>query len=306
AAKSKPTPDSAAAIQTAAETIRLDGVRILLAEDNVVNRFVASELLMNNGCICAMAVNGREALEMALSETHDVILMDCQMPELDGFEATRAIREAEKKAGDGKHRPIIALTANAIKGDRELCLAAGMDDYVTKPIDPRELFSAIHKQLPADRQTVLATVIEAPVKAPIVNVPANTEPAVLPIDVNTLQRRCMGSRKLASKALKMFAASLVKDVGSLLESVSKGDARAAAASAHKIKGAAANVSAEPVRSLAAKLEALAKQDALAQASDALEQLDCEIRRFQEYLSTAMGDLMPPEPSPSPTTAKEPT
>jgi CheY-like chemotaxis protein len=289
-----------------AGSINLNGVRVLLAEDNAVNRFVASELLAITGCTCTMVVNGREALETAIRESFDVILMDCQMPELDGFEASRAIREAEKRAGDGQRRPIIALTANAIVGDREFCLAAGMDDYVTKPIDAVELFSAIRRQLPADRlEAIGSPAVTAPAPIPVEVSSVNTN-AAPPVDLSSLEQRCMGNRKLASKALKIFDVGLVKDVGLLLESVSKGDAKAAAASAHKIKGSAANVSAEQVRVVAAELEKLAKSDSLAQANDALAQLDIEVRRFQEFLSTALTNLVPSTDQPAtPTSAREP-
>jgi CheY-like chemotaxis protein len=261
----------------------LDGVRILLAEDNAVNRFVASELLASTGCVCTIVVNGREALESALRETHDVILMDCQMPELDGFEAARGIREAEAKAGGGQHRPIIALTANAIKGDRELCLAAGMDDYVTKP---------------TNRPAAVESSSAPPSSTDAAEAPATHYQGIAPVDLNTLQQRCMGNRKLASKALKIFESSLTKDVSALHESMSKGDAKAVAASAHKLKGSAANVSAEQVRSVAAQLEKLARADALSQAGDSLDQLDREVRRFQEFLSTALTNLVPSQEQPT--------
>jgi CheY-like chemotaxis protein/DNA-binding transcriptional regulator YdaS (Cro superfamily) len=299
ASQEQPSREKAAINPQTIASIRLDGVRVLLAEDNAVNRFVASELLSNSGCVCTMVVNGREALDTALREAHDVILMDCQMPELDGFEASRAIRDAEAKAGDGIHRPIIALTANAIKGDRELCLAAGMDDYVTKPIDPPELLAAIRRQLSAERLANIVTQAQvqsaaAEVSAPPTKAAPADEPLALPVDLETLQQRCMGNRKLASKALKMFETSLATDVNQLLESVSKGDAKGAAASAHKIKGSAANVSAEQVRAVAADLEKLAKADSLGQTTAALEQLDQEMKRFKEYLSTALCQLAPPQ------------
>jgi CheY-like chemotaxis protein len=228
-----------------------------------------------------------------------VILMDCQMPELDGFEASKAIREAERTAGDGMHRPIIALTANAIKGDRELCLAAGMDDYVTKPIDPPELFNAIRNQLSAKRiaEIVPQRLAQSHTEESFAsaNKPTLIErPAALPVDLQSLQQRCMGNRKLASKALKIFETSLATDVGQLLESISKGDATGAAASAHKIKGSAANVSAEKVRVVAAELEKLAKADALGQAGASLEELDQEMKRFKEYLATALARLATPQ------------
>ena len=112
-------------------------LRILLAEDNAVNRVVARRLLENQGHQVALATTGREALAALGRDTYDVVLMDVQMPDLDGFATTRAIRAMEKDTG--RHQQIIALTANAMSGDRERCLHAGMDGYLTKPIDPEEL-----------------------------------------------------------------------------------------------------------------------------------------------------------------------
>ena len=127
-------------------------MRVLVAEDNEVNRLVASELLQLAGCHCTMVPSMAARRSMRrLRNSFDVILMDCQMPELDGFEATRLIRETEQTELGRPHRTIIALTANAIKGDREQCLAAGMDGYVTKPIDPAELFRAIAEFISPER-----------------------------------------------------------------------------------------------------------------------------------------------------------
>jgi len=120
-----------------------EGHRILLAEDNIVNRKVAVRLLEKQGHRVTAAENGRIAVERAQRETFDVILMDIQMPEMDGLEATRQIREAERATG--RHTPIIALTAHALTGDRERCLAAGMDAYVTKPIRAAQLLTAIQR-----------------------------------------------------------------------------------------------------------------------------------------------------------------
>ena len=120
-----------------------EGYRILLAEDNRVNRKVAVRLLEKQGHRVTAAANGRIALERALRETFDLILMDVQMPEMDGLEATRQIREAERATA--RHTPIIALTAHALAGDRERCLTAGMDGYVTKPIRAAQLLTAIQR-----------------------------------------------------------------------------------------------------------------------------------------------------------------
>ena len=119
------------------------GLRILLAEDNRVNRFLAVRLLEKEGHQVATANNGRAALAALEQSRFDLALMDLQMPEMDGFEATARIRERER--GSGMHLPIIALTANAMVGDEERCLQAGMDGYVSKPIDMARLLAEIQR-----------------------------------------------------------------------------------------------------------------------------------------------------------------
>jgi two-component system, sensor histidine kinase and response regulator len=115
--------------------------RILLAEDNLVNQTLAVRLLEKRGHAVTVTGNGREALAALAKEEFDLVLMDVQMPEMGGFEATAAIREMEKTSG--RHMPIVAMTANALKGDQERCLAAGMDAYVSKPIRTSELFATL-------------------------------------------------------------------------------------------------------------------------------------------------------------------
>jgi CheY-like chemotaxis protein len=122
-------------------------LRILLAEDNLVNQMLVVRLLEKRGHHVQVASNGREVLEKLERADFDLVLMDVQMPVMGGFEATAAVREMEK--GTGRHIPIVALTAHAIKGDRERCLAAGMDGYVAKPIRPEELFEQIEALIPS-------------------------------------------------------------------------------------------------------------------------------------------------------------
>jgi len=119
--------------------------RVLMVEDNAVNQMVAARLLEKMGCRVDVAANGREAVEMASLLPYDAIFMDCQMPEMDGFEATQEIRRRE---GTSVHRPIIAMTANAMQGDRERCLDAGMDDYISKPIRKTDLIEVLERRLP--------------------------------------------------------------------------------------------------------------------------------------------------------------
>src|SRR5262249_13036563 len=116
-------------------------MRLLLTEDNVVNQKLALRLLEKRGHAVVIAANGKEALAALEGQPFDVVLMDVQMPEMDGFEATAAIRAKEKVAGG--HVPIVAMTAHAMKGDRERCLEVGMDGYISKPLQPSELFEAV-------------------------------------------------------------------------------------------------------------------------------------------------------------------
>ena len=123
-------------------------MRVLVAEDNPVNQQVALLLLRKRGCSVVLAGDGKQALPAIGRETFDVVLMDLQMPEMDGLEATAAIRARE--AVSGGHLPIIALTAHAQSGDRDKCLSAGMDGYISKPIQPHELTEAIEKAMKRD------------------------------------------------------------------------------------------------------------------------------------------------------------
>jgi CheY-like chemotaxis protein len=134
--------------------LRFDGAHVLLVEDNRVNQLVAARMLTGFGITASVVADGVQAVAIVKQQRFDLILMDCQMPELDGYEATRAIRawEASTAALQGAPRiPIVAMTANAMQGDREKCLAAGMDDYLSKPIKREVLSAALQRWLDAKR-----------------------------------------------------------------------------------------------------------------------------------------------------------
>ncbi len=129
-------------------------LQILVAEDNAVNQLLARRMLEKRGHRVTVVKNGREALAATEEGNYDLVLMDVQMPEMDGIEATLAIREKEKRRDDGSHQTIVALTAHAMKGDEERCKAAGMDEYLTKPIRPQELGNLLERYVAAKMKTI--------------------------------------------------------------------------------------------------------------------------------------------------------
>lgn len=134
------------------ESLTLEGIRVLVAEDDPINQKVIRRVLKQLGCRCALARNGKEAMELFSKETYDVILMDCQMPIMGGYAATEAIRQKENESGGVSRIPIIALTAHALIGDREKCLASGMDEYLTKPVDIQLLTETIRSVVADDKR----------------------------------------------------------------------------------------------------------------------------------------------------------
>ncbi|MGA2583429.1 MAG: ATP-binding protein [Tepidisphaeraceae bacterium] len=273
----------------------LKGKRVLLAEDNEVNRMVAEELLKQAGCVVTMVMDGRQALEETTQRRFDAVLMDCQMPVMDGFEATKQIRQREKSSGGKDRLPIIALTANAIKGDREICLAAGMDGYVTKPIDPPALFAALRECISRDgSESALATppAEKSPETPPPARIesppPAPSAPPApdLPVDFEALRRRCLGNRKVAASALAKFGDLLEPALEELNRHISAHDGKAARQAAHKLKGSAGNVSATSIQRVAAELEKMAQVD-LSQAEQTLNQLRVEADRLKLHIESAL-------------------
>jgi CheY-like chemotaxis protein len=158
-------PSATAGDSPPAKAPSLKGPKLLLVEDNIDNQKLMIRLLRRHGYECDVAANGNQALAIVSHCDYPLVLMDCQMPEMDGFQATAAIRERE---GESRHTPIIAMTAHALPGDRERCLKAGMDDYISKPVDERLLSRAIGRWAPIAGQTVsrpagqIATAVEEP------------------------------------------------------------------------------------------------------------------------------------------------
>ncbi len=282
---------------------------ILLVEDHDVNRQVAIEVLTHAGHECDVASTGKEAVEAVMRKAYDVVLMDCQMPEMGGFEATRRIRELEGRRRlprKGETRlPIIAMTANAIKGDRERCLEVGMDDYLSKPLDVGLLLETIEHYLttsdrdpPEDQAegrvgdgvtAELST--ESPNRGLEKASEATATPfehedetllhsaeATPPFDAEELFDRCMGNAQTVNKLLGMFERKVVDTVERLSDSISGGDAARTADVAHALKGAAANMSAQALKKLAARVEMMGRSRDLDDAAACLGQIRTELDR----------------------------
>jgi signal transduction histidine kinase/CheY-like chemotaxis protein/HPt (histidine-containing phosphotransfer) domain-containing protein len=222
-----PSPDPGAAEP-------IGGMRILIAEDNPINIVVARRLLERLGAKVEVAEDGARALAALERGQYDLALMDVQMPELDGLEVTR--RQRARELVGGGHLPIVALTAHSMKGDRERFLAAGMDDYLSKPLDPAELRATVRRFAPAPRA-------DEPAKTPPPAAP-QAAPALAPlIDDQDLARRLDGDEELARELLGLFVRECERAFRAIEEAAARGDAAALRAAAHGLKGAAANVSA---------------------------------------------------------------
>ena len=264
--------------------------RILLAEDNSINQKLAVILLNKAGYSVDAVENGLQVIEKAKEGKYNAILMDVQMPEMDGFEATRRIREWE--AGRHQHIPIIAMTAHAMKGDRERCLEAGMDDYVSKPLEIRILLGALDRWLqlsePEEAQPV-RTEESVPATPPFVTAPAEP-PALpadeLPMDIERALERFGGDRPFLIEMSRDYIAGFperIKDMKTALEAHNANDLSRLA---HNLKGVSANFSANPVTRLSAELEALGCQDDLVTAPELLVRLEVEAERLVKYLNEA--------------------
>ena len=226
----------------------LAGVQVLLVEDNEINQRVAQEILEHAGLVVEVADNGRAAIRAVARSSYDVVLMDVQMPEMDGYEATRSIRTLERF----KNLPIIAMTAHAMKGDREKCLEAGMNDYLTKPIDPGRMFETLARWVEGNRERISSEERSQKIKAaPLFNDLPDSVPGV---DLVSGLRRVAGNKVLYLSLLNDFIESYENIVDRIRGALKDGDRAGAKALVHTVRGVAGNVSTMELFKLADKIE----------------------------------------------------
>jgi two-component system, sensor histidine kinase and response regulator len=241
--------------------------QILLAEDNPVNQKLATRLLTKRGHRVTVAGNGKEALAALAEGAYDLVLMDIQMPEMDGLEATMKLREQEKITG--RHQPIVAMTALAMKGDRHRCIEAGMDGYLTKPIRQQELDEALESF--AGQKHIHSTSAATPSAKEI------------SVDTAELLERVDGDHAFLAELAEIFRQDYPRHLTAAREALSHQDSGAVAKASHALKGALANLAAGPASRIAQQLEANARSGDLSRAGSALQQLEEELNRVMIHL-----------------------
>lgn len=277
--------------------------RVLLAEDNPVNVEVALAMLDSLGLDVVCAHNGEEALQAAQAEDFDLILMDCQMPVMDGFAATAEIRRHEQQCGHARVLPIVAITANALQGDREACLAAGMDDYLSKPFTQQDLghtiarwialprAATVHHSVAPPAQTPPAPVEVPPEPPPEVTPPSAAPPAGQPLNRQALENIRALSRTdgdaLLERVILAFTSETPRQLSAMRAAIAGADAQALRKVAHSLKSGSANVGADGLAQLCKEMEKLGRAGSTEGAAPLLQQMQQAFLAVRESLSAIL-------------------
>jgi PAS domain S-box-containing protein len=246
-------------------------LRVLLAEDNAVNRMLAVRLLEREGHQYVIAADGVEAVALSEKEPFDLVLMDVHMPRMSGFEATAAIRARERSTG--RHLPIVALTANAMKGDRERCLQAGMDGYVSKPIRREDLFGAMAAAVGGRRRPRGA---------------AEERGGARPFDEAEVWQRINGDGEILRELVGLFLEEAPRLMSDIREALGLRDGPALALAAHTLKGSAGAFAGHPAAAAASRLERAGRDGEWARAEEAWAALQPEVARLTPALVALAG------------------
>jgi CheY-like chemotaxis protein/HPt (histidine-containing phosphotransfer) domain-containing protein len=243
--------------------------RILLVEDNITNQKVALNILKKFGYNADAASNGKEAVKALEMKPYDIVLMDCQMPEMDGYEATGEIRNPESKVLDHKV-PVIALTAHAMKGDREKCLEAGMDDYLCKPVNPQELCDILEKWVAKQNYSLQEETTVSDIK-PVQDI----------FDKASLIDRLMGDEELANKILGEFLEDVRRMITALKEALDNDDASLVQHRAHTLNGASATFGAVALQEMAHHIEVAGEAGDLDKAGSLVTKINEQLEMLSD-------------------------
>jgi CheY-like chemotaxis protein len=265
---------------TPAAEVQAPRGHVLLAEDYPVNQMVAIRMLERSGYRVDAVNNGREAVEALSNIPYAAVLMDVQMPEMDGYEATAEIRRREES---GRHTPVIAMTADAMQGDRERALAAGMDDYIAKPVKHEELEAVLGRWIPQPEQVLLAQRSDGAAGA-------NEDAPAL--DLSVLESRRGPQRDGEPDKLARIVGLFIDDVPLRLEelrqAVERGDSQIVEETAHMLKGGSGYMGAVRMSEICADIQALGASGELSSAPELLDALEAEFKRIRPALESRLG------------------
>ncbi|NTW99072.1 MAG: response regulator [Geobacteraceae bacterium] len=278
-----PTERSAALVSSQLRQAPMD---VLVADDVEINRAIVQALLEPHGYRITCVENGLKAVEAFESKRYDVVLMDVQMPVMDGLQATRAMRNYERAMGRSVPVPIVAMTAIAGNEDRQVCLESGMDDYLTKPLKPGQLLQLLNKFCHHPIESVGATRGIPPASA--LNVlPAERGKSAPVFDRNELLERLGGRSEMIPRFVDLFCKGVLPHMEGLEAALAAGDADGVRRHAHAIKGSAGNIAALQMHKTASLLEKSANEGDLTEAPQRLAMLQDEYRAFTEAVASGM-------------------
>ena len=261
---------------------------ILVADDVEINRALVQAILEPYGHRITFAENGLKALEAYESNLFDIVLMDIQMPEMDGLQATQAIREYERTICRSNPVPIVAMTAFAGNEDRQICLDAGMDDYLAKPIKPAQLLNLLHKYCDHSVERIEAVAAEdQPATVQKVVVEEECKEAIAIFAQNELLERLGGRAELIPRFVELFCKGAVPELEGLSTALAAADVDGVRRHAHAIKGSSGNIAAQRMHQTAVLIEKAAKEGDLAEAPDLLARLQQEYREFVEAIGVLL-------------------
>ncbi|MQA42332.1 response regulator, partial [Rugamonas aquatica] len=265
--------------------------KVLLAEDNPVNVEVASAMLEGLGLEVSRACNGEEALHSVQAGEFDLILMDCQMPVMDGFAATTEIRRHEQQRGRARNLPIIAITANALQGDRESCLAAGMDDYLSKPFTQQALGQTIARwislpRVPATQEAAAPETPESPAHEPAAATAFGGEINRQALD-NIRALSASNGDALLERVLQAYVDDTPSHLRALQQAIATGNTVQLRKAAHSLKSSSANVGATALAQHSKEMEQLGRNDTTAGAAPLLAEMERSFQAVRQALGAIL-------------------